>query len=171
MSLTDLTTAERFDLGLTAIAVLVGLLTLWKAVSEYRRQGTIKRIEFFLEARNRLKTNAQFQEISRLLELDDPKLVEIPMQHKIEFVGFFEEIALLVTSRVIRPEVAHYMFGYYALKTWESQNFWLLAERPGRPLDKEKEPYWFLFRTFVHSMAPIRDELMAGRAHARRHVL
>lgn len=167
----SLTLAEQIDYGLTAIAVIVGLLTLAKAVNEYRRQGTIKRIEFFLEARNRLKTNAQFQEISILLESDDPKLAEIPMQHKIEFVGFFEEIALLVTSRVIRKEVAHYMFGYYALKAWDSRNFWLLAERPDRPLDRDNEPYWFLFRSFVHAMAPVRDELLQGRARTRKYGL
>ncbi|WP_164983919.1 hypothetical protein [Cellulomonas endophytica] len=166
-----MTAKEQVELVLTTAALVVGLLTLVKAVNEYRRQGTIKRIEFFLEARNRLKTNASFQQIVQLLESDHPDLRDVPMQNKIDFLGFFEEVALLVTSRVIRREVAQYMFGYYALKTWESENFWLLAERPERPLDKVNEPYWVLFRGFIASMTPIRDKLLAGHVPYRKYVL
>ena len=164
-------TADQIQLALTTAGVVVALLTFAKAVNEYRRQGTIKRIEFFLEARNRLKTNAKFQEIVFMLESDDPALRDVSIESKIEFVGFFEEIALLVTSRVIRQEIAEYMFGYYAMKTWESENFWLLNQRPERPLDKENEPYWFVFRQFIRTLVPIRDKLVAGHPSYRKYVL
>ena len=36
---------------------------------------------------------------------------------------FFEEIALLVESKQIQPEVAYYMFGYYARCAREGINF------------------------------------------------
>ena len=149
----------------------VGLLTAWKAVDEYRRQGTIRRIEFFLEARVRLTDNATFQEIINLLESDSPALTAIPVRSKISFVGFSEEIALLVNSRVIRDEVAHYMFGYYALRCWESTNFWILDDRPEKPLDKEHEPYWAVFRDFVQRMQPIRQQLLTGKYQKRRYSL
>jgi hypothetical protein len=40
------------------------------------------------------------------------------------FLGFFEEVALMMNSGLIRKEVAHYMFGYYAIHCWDSKNFW-----------------------------------------------
>lgn len=162
---------ETIQLVLATLGAAVGLLTAWKAVDEYRHQGTIKRIEFFLEARKRLNENATFQEIIHLLESDSSALTAIPVRSKISFVGFFEEVALLVNSRVIRDEIAHYMFGYYALKCWESKNFWILDDRPERPLDKENEPYWTVFRAFIKRMEPIREQLEDNHYREKRYSL
>ncbi|HEX6231589.1 MAG TPA: hypothetical protein VFZ63_00535 [Jiangellaceae bacterium] len=162
---------EVVQLVLATIGAAVGLLTAWKAVSEYRKQGTIRRIEFFLEARKRLNENPTFQEIINLLETDNPALTAVPLGAKISFVGFFEEIALLLNSRVIRSEIAHYMFGYYAIRCWESQNFWLLDDRPERPLDKINEPYWSVFRAFVNRMEPMREQLEAKKYREQRYSL
>jgi hypothetical protein len=162
---------EDIQLVLATVGAAVGLLTAWKSVDEYRRQGTIRRIEFFLEARKRLSENATYQEIINLLESDSGALSAIPIRAKISFVGFFEEIALLLNSRVIRDEVAHYMFGYYALKCWESKNFWILDERPQKPLDNETEPYWTLFREFIKRMEPMRSQLLTRSYRKQRFSL
>ncbi len=42
---------------------------------------------------------------------------------KRKFLTFFEEIALLVESKQIQPDVAYYMFGYYARCAREGTNF------------------------------------------------
>jgi hypothetical protein len=159
------------QLALATVGAAVGLFTAWKAVGEYRRQGTIRRIEFFLDARKRLTDNATFQEIINLLEHDSSALTAVPLGSKISFVGFFEEIALLLNSGVIREEVAHYMFGYYALKCWDSKHFWILDERPQRPLDKANEPYWSVFRAFIIKMEPMREQLEAKKYRDHRFSL
>lgn len=159
--------SSDIQLVLATVGGVVALLTLWKGVAEYRRQGMVRRIEFFLEARSRLKTNEDYARITGMLEHDSEELRREPMGTKIAFVGFFEEIALLVNARVIRPEIAQYMFGYYALKCWDSTNFWILDERPERPLDKEGEPYWAVFRGFVEEMRKAQTKLLE-RSYANR---
>jgi hypothetical protein len=56
---------------------------------------------------------------------------------------------LLMNSGLIRKSVAHYMFGYYALRCWESEYFWLDVNR--------NSPYWAAFRTFVEQMKRIEQ--------------
>lgn len=138
--------------GIAILAsTIIGLLTIIAALYEYIQQGKIKRVEFFLQARNRLFENDEYREIIDLLEIDDEKLKTIEFKVKLEFIGYFEEIALLINSKVIRPEVAQYMFGYYALKCWDSKNFWIIERKN---LDKN-DPYWAIFRTFVKDMKKI----------------
>jgi hypothetical protein len=66
------------------------------------------------------------------------------------FVGFYEEIALLVNSKVLRPEIAHYMFGYYAKICWESDDFWQDINRDSI--------YWRVFREFVEQMITLEEK-------------
>lgn len=86
---------------------------------------------------------------------EDPQSVlrEYSPDEKRNFLGFFEEIALLSNSGLIRKEVAHYMFGYYAIRCWQSKNFWYNMERDS--------PYWFLFRKFAIDMQEIEKNMPA----------
>jgi hypothetical protein len=75
---------------------------------------------------------------------NDPRLAEISAQDKRDFIGLLEEVALQVNSGLIRPELAHYMFGYYTVKCLESKDFWA-----NLTLD---ETYWNLFHDFAREM-------------------
>jgi hypothetical protein len=94
--------------------------------------------------RRRFMENEVFRDICTLLMTDDPRLRDIPLQDKRNFGGFLEEIALTVNSRLIRREVAHYMFGYYVLLCWDSKNFWHGIDRQSR--------YWSMFHEFAAQM-------------------
>lgn len=140
------------------IGVAVAAITLVKSGIEYTHQGAQKRADKFADMRIRFKDDQSFKNICDLLELDSSELVNIPFKDKRDFLGFFEEIAMLVNSRLIRVPVAHYMFGYYAIRCWESKNFWYEVNR--------ESAYWFLFRDFVKKMraieanfSPSNDEL------------
>jgi hypothetical protein len=63
--------------------------------------------------------------------------------------SLFEEVTLLMNSGLIRKPVAHYMFGYYAIRCWESENFWSDVNRDS--------PYWAALRTFVDEMKNVED--------------
>ena len=39
-------------------------------------------------------------------------------------MAFFEDIALLVNTNLLRREVAYYMFGCDAMTAWDSDVFW-----------------------------------------------
>jgi len=122
----------------------IALLTLLKGVFEYVLQGTQKRCDLFLAIHARFKDNAKFDEICCLLEEGDPHLADVSYADKNAFLSFFEEVALIVNSRLLKREVAHYMFGYYAIRCWESDDFWTGVNRQGL--------YWSLFRSFVEQM-------------------
>lgn len=91
-----------------------------------------------------------------MLATDDEGLQSLPVQERRNFVGFFEEVALMVDSKLIRLEVAHYMYGYYVLLVADSKNFW-----PG--LDPNSE-YWSVFRKFASKLRT----LAAHNADARK---
>lgn len=130
------------------IAIVVGsviaLVTFFSGVLEYARQGHQQRAQHFVQMRRRFLETPAYREILDLLASDDPRLRDVSIQEKRNFVGFLEEVALMVNSRIIRREVAHYMFGYYVLLCQRSENFWI-------GLDKQSV-YWSLFRRFAHEM-------------------
>ena len=47
-----------------------------------------------------------------------------PIQDRRNFVGFLEEVAVMVNSGLIKKEVAHYMFGCYVLLTDRCDELW-----------------------------------------------
>jgi hypothetical protein len=113
----------------TIAGVAIAAFALLKGVIEYRQQGAQKRAEHFIAMRKRFKENLTFTKLCDLLEDDDPKLAEMAFKEKRDFIGFFEEIAIMVNSGLIRKEVAHYMFGYYVIDCWKSEGFWKNIDR------------------------------------------
>ena len=111
---------------------------------EYSRQGAQKRAEHFVELRKRFQENDIFKDMCQELEDDSPSLAKRPFKEKRELLGFFEDIALMVYSNLVRKNVVHYMFGYYMIRCWKSDNFW-------KSLNRECE-YWALFKHFAEEM-------------------
>ena len=129
------------------VSIVLAISTAIVGLKQYRLQGEQKRATFFLSMRSKLKQNTKFKEISALLEKDSPKLKKVAFAEKRDYLGFFEEVALMMNSGLIKKEVAHYMFGYYAIICWDSKNFWLDVNR--------NSPYWYLFKNFVEQMKEI----------------
>ena len=128
----------------TILGVVIALVALIKGLVEYIKQGAQKRAEHFLTMRKRLKENDVFKHICALLEMDDPELINVPFKDKRDFLGLFEEVAIGMNSGLIKLSVAHYMFGYYAIRCWESQHFWKDVNRDSI--------YWIVFKDFVKQM-------------------
>ena len=115
------------------------------------RQGALKRAEYFSSMRNQFKNNERFANLLKLLEVDSHELTDIPYRQKVEFIGFFEEVALLMNSKLIKKDVAHYMFYYFAKRCWKSKNFWI-------KLNKDSF-YWALFKEYIEEMENFEREL------------
>jgi len=86
-------------------------------------------------------------------------LREISFQVKRDYLGLFEEIAIAMNSGLIKPQVAHYMFGYYALLCRESDDFWSGVNR--------LSDYWSLFNDFCDQMEVERERFVFKRADFR----
>lgn len=129
------------------LGVIVSTYSLFTGVSEYSKQGTQKRANYFFELQRRFKEKDIFKKICLLCNNDDPAIKEIPLKDRIDLLNFYEELSLAMNSKLIKKEVIHYMFGYYVIKCWRSNNLWY---------DLEKDnPRWKLF----HELAIQMEEL------------
>jgi hypothetical protein len=153
-----MTLEQTKDLS-TVIGAVVAAFTLAKALFEYIRQNAAKRAEFFITMRARLKENETFRNLLDQIEHDDPNLGGIDFKEKRDLLGFFEEIALMLNSGIVRADVAHYMFGYYAIRCWESEHFWQGVNRESQ--------YWSAFADFVVRMKSIEQEFVYSRKRLR----
>ncbi len=139
------------------IGTVVALATLIKGTLEYVKQGAVKRAELFLKMRERY---TKFFYLFEMLDHQDTQkgcdqLRCLSFEEKLKFLGFNEELALMVESGLIRKAVAHYMFGYYAIACWKSDSFWNEEDRNG--------PYWRLFRIFVEQMIADEEDFLPRR--------
>jgi alpha-D-ribose 1-methylphosphonate 5-triphosphate diphosphatase PhnM len=136
------------------LAIIVGTIaaafTFVKAVIEYTKQNAQKRAEHYTHLREEFKKDARFTDLFEQLENDSRELSSLAFEKKQDLIGFYEDIALAVNSRLMKKEVAHYMFAYYALRCWDSDNFWTDMNRDSH--------YWTLFRYFVREMKAIEEK-------------
>lgn len=143
----------------TFLAAAVALLSARHAAKEYARQGKQKRIEMLLQMRQRFKSRRDFQDVVRCLDADDPQLRaqirNVDKEIRRDFLGFFEEIALLVNSGVFPPHVAQYMFGYYAIICDECEDFWFDFQK--------RHLYWSVFNKFAADMKRAEGSFSAGK--------
>jgi hypothetical protein len=131
------------------VAGAIAVFTLWLGMFQHSRQSLALRAQQFVDMRRRFLENPMFREIMNLVAVHDPEVADKPIQDRRNLAAFFEEVALLVNSRHMKPEVAHYMFGYYAAQIDQCPDFW-------QGLDKEGE-YWRVFREFVSKMEGVAE--------------
>jgi hypothetical protein len=159
------TTVELTSLIGSTVAVLtliVGVGTFIKAILEYNRQNRAKRFEIF-QGLNKRFDDPEFLKLREMLDEDSPQLASTDYTLKHNFLGFFEEIAVSVKSRILNAEVAFYMFGYYAIRCWKSEQFWL-----GEKMIERESIYWSLFRNFAKRMLEMEAKLGSGDIDARK---
>lgn len=141
------------------LGTVIALVTFFSGTWEYVRQGHQQRAQHFVQMRRRFLETPQYREILDLLATDSRALTEISVQEKRNFVGFLEEVALMVNSGLIRRDVAHYMFGYYVLLCHKSQNFWSGLDRTSQ--------YWTVFRSFASEMEQLGNQVLPVRQPLR----
>jgi len=137
------------------IAALIGglvlLFTFIKGTIEYIRQGTLKRVELFLSLEKAFRENTDFQEIRNMIAQNDPKVAELTKKRRRDYAAFFEIIALLINSGLIKKEIACYMFSSNAYLCWNNKYFWEGFEK--------NDLNWGMLRIFVEEMTSVRDKL------------
>jgi len=135
----------------TIVGVFIAVATLIRGLFEYSYQGKQKRAEHFFSLRKKLKENLIFKKICLLLDLDSIDLQNIPFADKRDFLGLFEEIAIMKKSGLVKSEIAFYMFGYYAIRCWESKYFWDSVN--------QDSIYWYVFKDFVQEAKKFEDSM------------
>ena len=137
---------KLFD-GVTAVGIVAGLFALTKLAVEYSRDNRRKRMELYLALREYFRTNERFGEIFEFLDGNistDVFESEVNADTRAEFASFLEDVAMCVSSGELKPDVAHYMFGYYVIRCWENEVFWNGLE--------QDSIYWALLKGFYEEM-------------------
>src|SRR5579862_2604430 len=132
------------------VAGIVALSTFMTGAIEFMRQGRQHRAENLIQMRRRFLETIQYREILDMLQSGDGAIATSSIQERRNFVGFLEEIALMVNSKLIRLEVAQYMFGYYVLLVSRCDRFWEGLDRG--------DIYWTLFNHFAEEMAAMEKQ-------------
>lgn len=123
------TLLQDVGVAVTAVGLVMGYL-------EYLRQGRQRRAEKYFEL---VRDFAKFDDLLDLLRSDSPRLKKLKPWQRERFLGFYEDLALLINSGLIQEHLAFYTFGYWLDRVWKSQNFWQ------DPKNRE-DGYWFLLR-------------------------
>lgn len=130
----------------------IGFYKTWAELKRLRQQrdehqrelhatARLKRTEFLLTQHRRLFDDPVLYQVLTYLDADDAALARPEMWNaNRKFLTFIEEMAILVESRLVDPEVAYYMFGYYAIRARDGKNF--------NANINDIEEYWRLFRRF-----------------------
>ena len=140
------------DLLFKAAAAAIALLGLFKGVREYHLQGSLKRAEFFLKKNEQFFEDERLVRIRMLIQSNDECLIDgskVSRDDKRAYLTFFEEVALLYNSGLIKQDVARYMYGYYAIRCLESERFWSGL--------KKSEKQWGLFLAFADRLKQERS--------------
>lgn len=136
----DLGTIKDISIVVAGVATLAGFMA---AIAEYARQNHARRAEHFVGLRRRFLETPSFQPILLRLDADSPELADIPLQDRRNFIGFLEEVQLMVDSGLVRSEVAHTMFGRYVHLVDISKSIWKGLDRDDR--------YWSIFRRLAEN--------------------
>lgn len=149
------------DIGLFKdVSIIIGgviaFITLWTGMIQYWRQGHANRANQFIQMRRRFLEEGSFQRLLTMIHDDCEDIARESIQDRRNLVGFLEEIALMMNSGLIRPEVAHYMFGYYVLLIDDCGPFWTGLDREG--------DYWAVFRAFASKMRgmSVAEDIRSG---------
>jgi hypothetical protein len=131
------------ELAIRTGLAIIALATFWKAIYEYMQQRADKRAQQFIALRSSFRDNPAFQKIISHL-YGDEDFSTVDDVNRIEFMGFYEDLAFLMNSGLIRKEVAFYMFGGDVIKAWKNDRFW--------SKERKEEKEWALLKDFVGQM-------------------
>jgi len=160
---------------ITALAAFIGVLaaiiggylafkTYWSNEKQKRFDEKQKRFEFFYKIKNQMLTDERIISIDDLLLKEDNikagdagyeslklKFDQIPMVDKYYLLVLYEQAGVALNSGLINEAVAHHMFGYRAILSFNSKLFW--NNMPG---EKEDDQYWGVYKAFVQRMKGIQ---------------
>ena len=134
------------------------VLHLGKTNNNFWKSEKQKRAEHFFKLREKYNSDPIFVKIRAIIDSPQDKSIsskEIPVDDKRKFLGFYEEIAIMVNSKVIKEELAFYMFGYYIIKCTELEAF--------RAYIDEDKQYWGVLTRFIIKMKDYDNNILKNQ--------
>jgi len=124
------------------VSMVVAVATLVKAVMEYRLQNSLKRFEKYQEVNKVYQESSTLTSLRDALEAGGRELADFDPLEKLKFMSFYQDIAMMCQSGLMRIEVAAYLFGFDTRIASTSKEF---VSNLG---DVRNDPNWILFWAF-----------------------
>jgi len=129
---------EVVKLWLEGIGLLVASIGGVRALIEYRRRSAQDRLTLLLKMQEAVQSS-RFTLIRDHLETGK-SFSDISKADRGDYAQIFENVALLRNAGFLRRELAHYMFGFEALRCWRDKGFWV---------GMEQDKWWRLLSSFA----------------------
>jgi len=102
---------------------------LARSNAEAEREGRLKRFEKYQQMQSRYRQDESIQAVFRWLYPEhyhdgDKTRPQVTTNDKLNFMGFYEELAIMVNSQIMTPEAAYYTFGVDAVEFWQKEASW-----------------------------------------------
>jgi hypothetical protein len=124
------------------LSLIVAVGTLVKAVVEFRLQNRLKRFEKYQQMNRFYTDDPTLTALRDALRTGGEVLATYDVIEKYKFMAFYEDIAMMCQSGLMRMEVAAYLFGYDAR---QASN---LPEFVANLGDIRSDQNWALFWSF-----------------------
>ena len=95
---------------------VAGLSGLIKRIRRICETGAQIRAEHLIRLRRQFYEREDFRIIREFLAHESEDLTKIDVQTRLEFLTFFDELAILRNTKLLSPHVANYMFGFYVIR-------------------------------------------------------
>lgn len=145
---------------IAAVSVLIAAATFGKVLLEYIAQNKLKRYEKFQEMSGRFDENPHISKICELLLEPSDELARMSRYKKEVFICFMEEIAVMNNSGILHKDLMLYTFGYYAIKCYQSKEFWANIDK--------NEFFYSLFISFCEEMVAMRSSVTVDQMRMLR---
>ena len=138
--------ASRFATALVALGAAV------VAFSQFRLVRAENRIKRFFDLGTAFRANAHFQTILNSIYGGVELPADVSLAHKIEFMGFFEDVAFLVKTGQMPRELAFYMFGGDVMAAMRQPELAAITDNA----------FWTLLKEFVSEMQSLESTQIQG---------
>lgn len=137
------------------LSSLVALIGSYFAYREFKKNKNLNAIDKFIAYREKLKKDESLIKIVKHIQIwqNDPNLKsQIPADISVfdfyNFLGFFEEIQILMDNGHIDKTLAKDMFSFYGCQLANNEHYWSKFNE-----DFKNDEDWKKFKLFVETMS------------------
>jgi len=136
---------------LTAAGAIGATLAFVSKSRDFITEPRQRRLDVYLQLSEEFD-DAKIRKVrAALAAKGDEGVTKLTIAQKNDYCAFFEELALVVYSRLMKMETAHYMFGEFLRECHERDAFW------GDDFPRG-DYYWSLFETFARDMKRLGEK-------------
>lgn len=136
------------------LSSIIAALAAYFAYKEFKKNKNLNEIDKFISYREKLKKDDSLSKIVKHIqhwqhkeELKNSIPPEISLFDFYNFIGFFEEINILINQNHIDKQIAKEMFAFYAVEIADNNYYWSHFHE-----DYFTDNDWTNFRVFIERM-------------------